>query len=97
MKLGRFTFSFAEITDQMSTKIGFREGGTRFQNTIYTLLQENQAGFSPFFGQIITMWERKDAPRPRFAWGGFAASVNSFARVRQIMLPRDAKVRAFLI
>ena len=48
LKLGGFTFSFAEITDEMSTENGFREGGTRFQNTIYTLFRENQAFFRLF-------------------------------------------------
>ncbi len=35
LKLGGFTFSFAEITDEMSTETRFREGGIRLQNTIY--------------------------------------------------------------
>ena len=55
LKLGGFTFSFAEITDKMSTETGFREGGTRFQNTIYTLLQESQASFSSFFGKSMIL------------------------------------------
>ena len=48
LKLGGFTFSFAEITDEMSTENGFREGGIRFQNTIYILFRENQAFFRLF-------------------------------------------------
>ena len=48
LKLGGFTFSFAEITEKMSTETGFREGGIRFQNTIYTLFREIQAFFRLF-------------------------------------------------
>ena len=74
LKLGGFTFSFAEITDQMSTEAGFREGRTRFQNTIYTLLQENQAVFPPFFEQIITLREKK---------GRFRVHASLGARIRE--------------
>ena len=52
LKLGGFTFSFAEITDGMSSETGFRTGGIRFQKTIYTLLGENQALFSLFSNEL---------------------------------------------
>ena len=52
LKLGGFTFSFAEITDGMSSENEFRTGGIRFQKTIYTLLEENQA-FSRLFLVIL--------------------------------------------
>ena len=54
---------------------GFRESGTRFQNTIYFLLREMQVVF-PLF-PIISWFlgeNREGRSRPRFAWGGCAAS-----------------------
>ena len=41
------------------------------------------------------MFFEKDAMRPRFDGGGFAALVNSFARVLQITLPRGANGKRF--
>ena len=68
LKLGGFTFPFAEITDKMSTETGFREGGTRFQNTIYTLMQESQGGFPPFFGDFVSL-RRKRTRCVTLCWG----------------------------
>ena len=48
LKLGGFTFSFAEITDGMSSETGFRMGGICFQKTIYILVSEIQAAFRLF-------------------------------------------------
>ena len=53
LKLGGFTFSFAEITDKKNTENGFCESGTRFQNTIYILLRESQALFRHFSDNSI--------------------------------------------
>ena len=77
LKLGGFTSSFAEITDKMSTEIGFREGGIRFQNTIYPHVARKSRRFSSFFGVFIRLMEKRTLVRPRFAGGGFAASVAS--------------------
>ena len=41
-KLGRFSRTFAEITDGMSLGNSSRWGEDRFQTTIYTLSKENQ-------------------------------------------------------
>ena len=43
LKLGGFTFSFAEITDKMSTESNFCRSGKRFQTTIYMRFRIFQA------------------------------------------------------
>ena len=58
LKLGGFTFSFAEITDGMSSETGFCTSGIRFRKTIYTLLGENQA-FSSLFSVILCLWREE--------------------------------------
>ena len=91
LKLGGFTFSFAEITDEMSTETGFREGGIRFQNTIYPHVVRKSRRFSSFFGVFIRSRGKKDALRPRVAGGGFAASVSSLALASFLLFYREPR------
>ena len=91
LKLGGFTSSFAEITDKMSTEIGFREGGIRFQNTIYPHVARKSRRFSSFFGVFIRLMEKRTLVRPRFAGGGFATLVSSLALDSFFLLPRAAR------
>ena len=48
IKLGWFSYAFAEITDVMNTEMDFRRIGIQFQITIYTMQQEKQAIFCFF-------------------------------------------------
>ena len=47
-KLGRFSYAFAENTNEMSLGNGFRWREDRFLTIIYTLSRENQAFFPHF-------------------------------------------------
>jgi len=49
IQTGRFSRTFAEITDEMSSENGFRWSEGCFQTTIYTLSKENQGEFPLFF------------------------------------------------
>ncbi len=51
--------------------------------------REKSNAFSAFFSKILTSGGRTRL-RPRVAGGGCAASVDSFARVRHLVLPRNA-------
>ena len=66
-KLGRFSYAFAENTNEMSLENGFRWCGVRFQTTIYTLSKENQGENPTFFKVFSHVLGQKDALRPRFA------------------------------
>lgn len=68
LKLGGFTSSFAEITDEMSTEVGFRGGGVRFQNTIYPHVVRKSRRFPAFFGVFIKSREKGRFASPR-CWG----------------------------
>lgn len=81
LKLGGFTSSFVEITDEMSMESGFRGGGTRFQNTIYTLTQELQAVFPAFFGLFIYV-------------SGRVGRVHVHASLGASMPPRQARLHS---
>ena len=48
-KLGGFSRTFAEITDEMSMKPDHCRAGKRFQNTIYMRSEKNQIVFPLFF------------------------------------------------
>ena len=91
MKLGGFTSSFAEITDKMSTETGFREGGTRFQRTIYPHVARKSSRFPAFFGKTMTLRERKDAFASTLRWGRLRR-LGKLAGARTFLLDRETRM-----
>ena len=104
LKLGGFTSSFAEITDKMSTETGFREGGIRFQNTIYPHVVRKSRRFSAFFGVFIKSREKGRFASPlRWGTAGGVETVSGYARTRSWWFaaslgaaapPRKARLRS---
>ena len=67
LKLGRFSYAFAENTNEMSLGNDFRWREDRFQTTIYTLSKENQGEIPTFFKVFFACFRPKGRMRPRFA------------------------------
>lgn len=76
LKLGGFTFSFAEITDVMSLESGFR-GAESVSKTQFTPCRGKIKPFFRLFWRFYEMEGERDALRHASLGGGSAASVAS--------------------